>query len=140
MTLQDIDTVTSVLGNAEDLGGGTWFWNLRDETSGRVLALTVSTTVDMGAGPETIVSAQTHQGYVELHGVTACMVIEPDEVMFVTKRDDTFSSLVVGKTCTCSQFANIRASLIRTDLTAVDPAALMAAMQLSLAESLLETL
>ena len=80
------------------------------------------------------------QGYVELHDVTGLLPIEPDEVMFIAKRDDRFSSLVVGASGTCSQFANIRPSILRADLNDLDPAALMAALQLSLAENIIETL
>jgi hypothetical protein len=136
MTQTDIDTCANVLGAPQPAGSGAWLWSLRDDTSGRVLAVTVSTGVDLGDGPTTIVSAQTHQGYVELHDVTGYLCIEPDEVMFVARRDDRFSSLVVGKTGTCSQFANIRPSLLRADFAELDPAALMAALQLSLAEEI----
>jgi hypothetical protein len=66
--------------------------------------------------------------------------MEPDEVMFIVKHNERFDSMVVGKSGTCSQFGNIRASLLRADLTTLDPSLLMAAMQLSLAEGLLETL
>lgn len=142
LTQHDIVTIGGVLGTAEQLGEQTWFWNIRDAATGRVLALTISLGVDLGTGTTngTLVSAQTHQGYLELHDVTAFLCIEPDEVMFITKRDDAFSSLVVGTSCTCSLYANIRASLLKQDLTEVDPSVLMAAMQLSLADSLLESL
>jgi hypothetical protein len=87
-----------------------------------------------------VVSAQTPQGYLELHDVTAYLCIEPDEVMFIAKREDRFSSLVVGQAGTCSLFSNIDPSIIKADLTEIDPTLLMAAMQLSLAEMLLESL
>ncbi len=139
LTAQDIGIIENVLGPSQALDANSWFWNLRD-ASGRVLALTVS-IVEIGTeSPTVVASAQTHQGYIELHDVTAYLCIEPDEVMFIAKQADRFTSLVVGKTCTCSQFSNIRASLIKADLTELDPTLLMAAMQLSLAESLLETL
>lgn len=138
---QDITVMAGVLGATEQVDATSWFWNIRDAATGRVLALTVSIDVDLGGGQRgTLVSAQTQQGYLELHGVHAYLCIEPDEVMFIARRDEGFSSLVVGKSCTCSLFANIRASLVRSDLTELDPNVLMAAMQLSLAESLLETL
>jgi len=140
ITQTDIDTCAQVLGQAQGADGSSWFWNLRYQASGQELAITVSTGVDLGDGPTTIVSAQTRQGYIELHDVTAYMCIEPDEVMFVAKRDDRFSSLVIGKTGTCSQFANIRLSLLSANFSELDPAALMAAMQLSLAETMLESL
>lgn len=143
---QDVATIEGMLGTATMPDETTWFWNLRDEHSGRVLALTISnTTLDVDApdgqgAMACVVSVQTHQGYLELHDVTGYLCIEPDEVMFIAKHNDRFDSLVVGKTCTCSQFGNIRASLIRADLTNLNPSLLLAAMQLSLAESLLESL
>ena len=141
VTDNDLTAMAAVLGEPERLDDKTLMWNLRDTASGRVLAVTITSGVQMEGGEvSTVVAAQTHQGYLELHDVTAYLCIEPDEVMFIAKRDDRFSSLVVGRTCTCSQFANIRPSLIRADLTTIDPTLLMAAMQLSLAESLLESL
>jgi hypothetical protein len=140
LTQKDIDVIAAVLGAPTPAGDGSWFWNIHDAATHRVLALTVNTDVDLGEGHKgVLVSAQTHQGYLELHDVTNYLCIEPDEVMFLSKRDDSFSSLVVGRSCTCSLFSNIRASVLRADLTELDPSVLMAAMQLSLAESLLES-
>lgn len=137
----DIEVISGILGKTESSDSSCWFWNLRNTNSKAVLAINISTGVDLGNGSTTtIVSAQTQQGYIELHDVTGFLVIEPDEVMFITKSDETFSCLVVGALCTCSQFANVRTSLLKGDLTEIDPAALLAAMQLQLAESLLETL
>ena len=67
ITQTDIDACSKVLGQPQSSDASSWFWNLRDAASGRVLAVTVTTGVDLGDGPTTIVSAQTHQGYVELH-------------------------------------------------------------------------
>ena len=146
LTKQDIDNIAEVLGKPEQPDNKSWFWNLREEKHGRVLALTVSHvelgekgTGGQGEEVSLVASAQTHQGYVELHDITGYLTIEPDEIMFVAKQGDRFSSLVVGKSCTCSQFGNIQASLLKGDLTELDPALLMAAMQSSLAETLLET-
>ena len=136
----DIDSCVSVLGPPQSSDASSWFWSLRDGSSDRVLAVSLSTNVDLGDGPTTIVSAQTPQGYVELHDVTGLLCIEPDEVMFIAKRDDRFSSLVVGKTGTCSQFANIRPALLRADFSELHPAALMAVLQLSLAENTIDAL
>ena len=153
LTQQDIDNIAEVLGKPEQPDDKSWFWNLREEKHGRVLALTVTHVPlggqgDKGTGGQgqegdqefaVVASAQTHQGYVELHDITGYLIIEPDEIMFVAKQGDRFSSLVVGKSCTCSQFGNIQASLLQGDLAELDPALLMAAMQSSLAESLVET-
>jgi hypothetical protein len=140
LTGQDVETLSGLLGPAAESGPSSWFWNIRHEASGRVLALTISDNVALGSGATGIVvSAQTHQGYVELHDVVAMLPVEPDEVMFIARGESTFSSLVVGRTCTCSLFANIRADVVRADFSELDPVVLMAAAQLSLAESLLES-
>lgn len=140
LTGQDVETLSGLLGPATEAGPSSWFWNIRHEASGRVLALTISSNVDLGTGTVgVVVSAQTHQGYVELHDVLAMLPVEPDEVMFIARGESTFSSLVVGRSCTCSLFSNIRADVVRTDFAELDPVLLMAAAQLSLAESLLES-
>ena len=137
LTPADMPIISSTLGEPAR-GEDTWHWSIRDATSQRMLALTVSMNVNLGDTVGTVVSAQTQQGYLELHGVTTYLCIEPDEVMFISKRGDTFSSLVVGTSCTCSLFSNVRLDLIAADLATLHPAVLMAAMQLSLAESMLE--
>lgn len=136
----DLDAIEAILGPSIQPDESTWHWNLKHADSGRVLALTICNT-DLGKGAlGCVVSAQTFQGYVELHDVTGYLCIQPDEVMFIAKQSDRFDSLVIGSACTCSQFGNVRASLLSADITTINPALLMAAMQLSLAEPLLETL
>ncbi len=139
LTKDDIGTIASVLGEPESIGGSAWAWNMRHAESGRILACTVTTGVDVGGGDvASMVSVHTHQGYMELHGVTHCLAVEPDEVMFVAQTTSALSSLIVGKTCTCSVFANVRPSVLKHPITELDPSVLMAAMQMALAESLLE--
>lgn len=116
----------------------SWMWNIDTPNGARAIVLTVTTDVAIDAEPCTIVTAQTPQGYVEMHNVTGILSIEPDEVMFLANHNGRFSSLVVGRTGTVSQFSNIHASLLRADLTEINPAALLAALQLSLADGLLE--
>lgn len=150
VTDTDVAAISAILGDAAHVGKRTLLWTLRDAQSNAALAVTLSWGVDLSMGmqsapvpanqPFTVISAQTPQGYFELHNVTAYLCIEPDEVMFIARHEDTFSSMVIGKACTCSQFSNINHSLIKADLTRIDPTLLMAAMQLSLAETLFESL
>ncbi|MBI2793833.1 MAG: hypothetical protein HYX66_04185 [Ignavibacteria bacterium] len=150
VTDNDVKVISSVLGDATHTDGRTLLWTIRDSQANITLAITLTWGIELSDGDGassapsdrsfTVVSAQTSQGYLELHDVTAYLCIEPDEVMFIAKRDDRFSSLVVGQSGTCSQFSNINPSIIKADLTAIDPTLLMAAMQLSLAEMLLESL
>jgi hypothetical protein len=130
----------TMLGPATLLDERTWAWTLGDAVTQRSISITLG-NMDMGQGAlACVVSLQTHQGIVQLHDVTGYLCIEPDEVMFIAKHGERFDSLVVGKSGTCSQFGNIRASLLTADLNTLDATLLFAAMQLSLAESLLETL
>jgi hypothetical protein len=45
--------------------------------------MTITTDVEIDGHPCTIVTAQTPQGYIELHNVTGILSIEPDEMMFL---------------------------------------------------------
>jgi len=86
------------------------------------------------SGQETVLSAQTVHGYFELHNVERYVVVEPDELIFVAESGDRLSGLVVGSSGACSLFANVRRSTLDADLTELEPALLLAAMQLGLAE------
>lgn len=133
-----IDLCTQRLGAPAHATPSSWTWNIDAPNGARAFVMTITTDVVIDGEPGTIVTAQTPQGYVEMHNVTGILSIEPDEVMFLATHQGRFSSLVVGRTGTVSQFANIHASLLRADLTEINPAALLAALQLSLADGLLE--
>lgn len=133
-----IDQCTERLGAPALVAPTSWTWNIDAPNGVRAIVMTITTDVLIDEQPCTIITAQTPQGYVEMHNVTGILSIEPDEVMFLARHNERFSSLVVGRTGTVSQFANIHASLLRADLTEINPAALLAALQLSLADGLLE--
>ena len=82
-----------------------------------------------------IISVQTRHGYYELHNITNYIVFEPDEIIFICSKKKTLSCLIVGKGNTCSFFANIQKKMLRRDPTELDPAVLLAVMQLSLIEN-----
>ncbi len=133
-----IEQCTVRLGAPSHSSEASWTWSIDAPNGARAIVMTITTDVLINEQPCTIVTAQTPQGYVEMHNVTGVVPIEPDEVMFLATHNGRFSSLVVGRTGTVSQFANIHASLLRTDLAQINPAALLAALQLSLADGLLE--
>jgi hypothetical protein len=64
------------------------------------------------------------------------MIFEPEEVIFINQKDDLLSSLIIGKNCTCSLFSNINRHILNADFNTLDPSVLLAAMQLSLTESI----
>lgn len=84
----------------------------------------------------TLLSAQTVHGYFELHNMVRFVPVDPDEVIFVAEEGDRISGLVVGATGTCSLFSNVTRANLSADFTTLDPALLLAAMQLGLAENI----
>lgn len=135
LTPTDLSAIEGVLGPATRPDDRTWLWQLHNAEQQRMLALTLSVVIAPGGATSLMMSVQTLQGYSELHAITSYLCIEPDEVMFIAKHGDRFNSMVVGTSCTCSQFSNITVDLAGVDLTTLDTALLMAAVQLSLAES-----
>lgn len=64
-------------------------------------------------------------------------MIEPDEILFIAREGKTASCLLIGAQRVCSLYANVPMSLLQQKLDELDPAALLAVMQLSLAEQYL---
>ena len=139
-TPADIIALEAILGTAQHPDERTWFWYLSaSDSPGRTLAITLSTATLPDGTPSLVVSVQTPAGYVELHGVSHYLCMEPDEVMFLAQHANhqgTVSSMVIGTSCTCSQFANVRRDLLGADLVKLDPALLMATVQIALADNL----
>lgn len=135
----DIQTITSTLGVEPKQLERSWYFQLTNAQTKQSLALSIHNDVQLGAESNgSIITAQTHHGYFEIHDCTGFVLVEPDEVIFVSDQNGLVSSLVTGKSCTCSLFANIRADIITADFAKLDTSVLMAAMQLSLTESILQ--
>lgn len=87
-------------------------------------------------GDDTVMlSAQTVHGYFELHNVSRYVPVEPDEVIFVAEEGERISGLVIGAGGNCSLFANVHRATLAADFSVLEPALLLAAMQLGLAEN-----
>jgi hypothetical protein len=134
----DIDAMARLLDIVPERQDSAWIWQMSNEQSGQSQTVILHESVDFGED-ETgyLISVQTLHGYFELHGCTHFMLFEPDEVIFFRVDTQTVSSLVIGKHCTCSMFAPIKRELLRMDPEQLDPAVLMSAMQMSIAESIL---
>ncbi len=136
---EDINKISNVLGATAKGFENSWTLRLTNETSNQSLVLTINNNVKLSNKKEgVLISVQTHHGYFELHDCLSFMVFEPDEVIFVFFNETHVSSLVVGRQCTCSMFTNISREILNADFATLNPAVLMAAMQLSLTEEILE--
>src|SRR5690606_21766134 len=81
-----------------------------------------------------VVSAHTTYGYFELHGVGGSVVVDPDEVIFFAESGETISGMILSSSGACSQFANVDRKVLTEDPSALEPAHILAAMQLGLIE------
>ncbi len=138
-TDSEIQSIAATLGTEPKQLESSWYFQLSNPQTKQSLALSIHNNVQLGAEANgSIVTAQTQHGYFEIHDCTGFVVVEPDEVIFVSAQNGLVSSLVTGRSCTCSLFANIRADIITSDFAKLDASVLMAAMQLSLTESILQ--
>lgn len=136
---QDIEAIARLLEISPTRQDDAWLWQMSNPSTGQAQTVIVHESVDFGNGEiGSLIAVQTGHGYFELHGCTHAMVFEPDEVIFLRVDDVYVSSMVIGKNCTCSMFTPIKRELLRTDPIMLDPAVLMSAMQMSIAESILQ--
>lgn len=133
LTNEQIADVARILGARLELNGpDTLLYIGGGESSAPPVVMTVSSV----APGLTILSAQTVHGYFELHDLSRFVPVDPDEVIFVAEEGNRISGLVVGATGTCSLFANVARATISADFATLEPALLLAAMQLGLAENI----
>ncbi|TAL68895.1 MAG: hypothetical protein EPN82_09530 [Bacteroidetes bacterium] len=137
-TKDDINTISGVLGGELREYDNSCSWKIENKETSQTLVLSIHNNIQLNkAITGSLISVQTQHGYFEMHGCMAYMVFEPDEVIFVFYNDETLSSLIVGKQCSCSMFGNISRDILNADFSELDAAVLMAAMQLSLTETIL---
>ncbi len=136
---KDIEKISKVLGAKPKKAENSWTWSLRNPKNNQALILTIYNEVQLSETEKgSIVSAQTQHGYYELHDCVGYLVFEPDETIFAQLEGNRVSSLIVGKECSCSLYSNIRKDMLNASFENLDPAVLLSAMQLSLAESIIE--
>lgn len=134
----DIKKISSILDCEPKSIGNSTTWALTNKEIKQQLFLTVNNDVQLGGNQTgTLVSVQTQHGYFELHDCNQFITFEPEEIIFLSNGIDHVSCLVIGKSGTCSLFGKVNKGLIGTDIVKLDSAVLLAAMQLSLTESIL---
>ena len=136
---EDIEKISRTLGVEPVASGQSWVWNVENNDTNQKLI--VSVYKDAGIKPDSkgiLVSVQSINGFLELHGVSAYMIFEPDEIIFMRYDEKYVSTLVVGRGATCSLYSNISRELLKNDLTELDAPVLLSVMQIALAESEIE--
>ncbi len=132
VTPATIDELTRLLGARLEQTENESVLSIGGGEAAPAIVLTITLLADRGA----VLSAQTVHGYFELHDVDRVVPVEEGEVIFVAEEGSKISGLVVGREATCSLFANVDRSTLSADFTVLEPALLLAAMQLGLAENI----
>ncbi len=136
---EDIEKISELLGVNPQLEENSWTYKLSNSETRQNIVFTIYNNVVLPNDKSTsIISVQTNHGYFELHNCSNLIFFEPDEVIFVEADETNISSLVIGKTATCSLFSNIKRHLLKENFTDLDAPLLLSAMQLSIIDSMLE--
>ncbi len=136
-TKDDIEKINKIIGNPIQQNTDNWVWKIKNENTQQNLIFTIYNNIDLSDEVKgSLISAQTQHGYFEIHDCKAYLIFEPDEVIFITADNKYVSCMIIGKQGTCSMFTNIRRELLHSNFSELNPAVLLSAMQLSLAESI----
>lgn len=135
-TDKDINIISKTLEAEPQVSENAWSWRLHNVESRQTLVITLYNNVNFEKEDNgSLISVQSQHGYFEMHNPTGYMIFEPDEVIFLQYDNKYVSSLVIGRQCTCSMFSNIERNILNADFRELAPPLLLAAMQLSIAES-----
>ncbi len=133
-----IDKISKTLGAEPEVNKNVWMWKLSNPENKQSLILTLNKDINFSRSDKgCLISVQTLYGYYELHNPISYMIFEPDEIIFLFSDEKTISSIIIGKQCTFSMYANISRNLISKDYKELDPAILLSVLQLSITESIL---
>ncbi len=135
----DISNISNLLDAEVKDFGNAYSWQLSNAQTQQNMVINLHNDVALGGDVKgSMISVQTQHGYYELHDCSFYIEFEPDEIIFVNADEEYVSCLIVGKQCSCSSFSKIRKEIINADFGKLDPAVLLAAMQLSITESKLQ--
>jgi hypothetical protein len=137
-TDNDIKNISATLeSDAQPFDRG-WSWKLHNTETKQSLVFSIYKDAQISnAHSGSLISVQTQHGYFELHDCTNFMLFEPDEVIFIEAGSEKLTSLIIGKQCSCSMYANISRDILETDFSELDPPVLLSAMQLSITEGII---
>ncbi|MDT0631329.1 hypothetical protein RQM47_04640 [Rubrivirga sp. S365] len=135
----DLERAAAVLGVDAERDGTLTRLALRDEASGRRLAVEVTRTGDGSEGGVALVKVYGTEAHLELHDCAGLVTSdELGEVIFFARGGGRVAGLVVEREAACSLYANVSERLLSADFLTVAPEVAQAAVVLSLSEPLFE--
>lgn len=142
----DVARIGAVLGVQAKQDGAVARFELRDDASGRRLALEITRSLAL---PDTVaddqlanlVSVYAASSFLQLQGCTGFIASEElGEVIFFAKRGGVTNGLVVERAVGSSLYANVDDRLLSTDFTQLPPELIMSSVALSMTESIFNDL
>ena len=141
----DLSRISNVLGVSPKTDGGLTRFELKDEASGRHLALEILNGLELpegvGEASSTLVSVYAPASFLQLQDCTGFIASEDlGEVIFFARRNGRTSGLVVEREVGCSLYANVDERLLSADFTQLPPELIMSSVALSMTETLFSDL
>lgn len=134
----DLDRIGKVLGVQAKQTGNVTRFELRDETSGRNLALEITRNIDLPHTlaedlPSDLVSVYATSSFLQLQGCTGCIASDDlGEVIFFARQGGMANGLVVEREAGCTLYANVDERLLSMDFTQLPPELIMSSVALSI--------
>jgi hypothetical protein len=137
----DLKRISAVLGVPEVQDGGLVRFGLKDEETGRKLALEIHRDIslppELGESPVTLISVYATNAFLQLHGCTGYIASkELGEVIFFARQRGSTNGLVVERGAGCSLYASVDDRLLSADFTVLPPEVMMSSVALSMTETL----
>lgn len=142
----DIDRISTVLGADPKSDGPLTRFELRDESTGRSLALEIRVDLELPADvapdrPTNLVSVYAPSSFLQLQGCTGYIASqELGEVIFFAKHGGVTNGLVIEREAGCSLYANVDDRLLSADFTQLPPEMIMSSVALSMTDTLFNDL
>lgn len=137
----DFDRLAAALGAPFEREGAVVRFALAHAPSGRHLSLEVTPAVEppVEAESQALVSVYGPAAFLQLHGCTGFVASEElGEAIFFAREGGRVAGLVVEREAGCSLYANVAEALLSADFTRLAPEVMMAAVALSIGETLFE--
>lgn len=142
----DIQRIASVLGVDPKTDGSLVRFELRDESSGRSLALEIHTSLavpnDVAANRVVnLVSVYAPSAFLQLQDCTGYIASqELGEIIFFARQGGKTNGLVIEREAGCSIYANVDDRLLSADFTQLPPEMIMSSVALSMTDTLFNDL
>jgi len=110
---------------------------VKNEKSGRKLALEIHIGLDVDGEAMNMVSVYAQNTFLQLHNCTGFIVSDLlHQVTFFGKSNGKVSGLIVEKEAGCSLYANVNESLLTGDFTKLPTEVMMCSVALSLTDTI----